>query len=76
MSYVFAVHESQSLQDLLHELNGLTLQQVLLLSNEVKQLSSTDTEMSNRSVCVIVMCFSYFVPPVQAMDKVAKHIIQ
>ena len=59
MGDVLAVHESQSFQDLLHELNGLTLQQVLLLSNEVKQLPSTNTEMSNRSVCyseVLLVC--------------------
>lgn len=47
---VLAMHKAKSLQDLLHELNGLTLQQVLLCSNEVKQLPSTNTEMSNTHV--------------------------
>ena len=40
---VFAVHEANSLEDLLKELNGLLLWQVLLLSYEIKQLSTTDT---------------------------------
>ena len=54
-----AVHESQSLQDLLHELNCLTLQQVLLLSNEVKQLPSTNPEISNKHQLFIrkVQCY-------------------
>lgn len=44
---VFAVYEFQSLQYLLHEFNGLSFQKVLFLSNEVKQLPSTDTEQKS-----------------------------
>lgn len=47
MGNVLAVHELQSLQDLLHEFNGLTFQQALFLSNEVKQLPSTDTKQKS-----------------------------
>lgn len=36
MCDVVGVHEPQSLQELLYKLNGFTLQQVLLLSNEVE----------------------------------------
>lgn len=36
MCNVVAVQEPQPLQDLLYELDGLALQQVLLFSNEVK----------------------------------------
>lgn len=46
MGNVIAVHEAHSLQDLIHELDGFALQQVLLRSNEVKQFPPTNTEMS------------------------------
>ena len=66
-----AVHESQPLQDLLHELNGLALQQDLLLSDEVKQLPSTHTETSNTSVCYCELLLLFCPPAAQARDKVA-----
>lgn len=44
MSDVAVVHELQSLQDLLHELDGLDLQKVVFFSDEVEQLASRNAE--------------------------------
>ena len=54
---VLAVHEPQPLQDLLHELDSLTLQQVLLFSNEVKQLPSSNTENRGVSYSQVFLLF-------------------
>lgn len=57
---VFAVYESQSLQYLLHEFNSLSFQQILFLSNEVKQLPSTDTKQ--KSVLMRYLLHFHFFP--------------
>jgi hypothetical protein len=50
VAYLFAVHKAHTQQYLLHELDGFALCQVLLLSDEVKQLSSTNTDNKWREV--------------------------
>lgn len=51
---LFAVHEADSFQNLLQEVDGLVLRQVLLLRDEVEKLPAADTKPQTLLVLLLL----------------------